>query len=114
MQSERRLLQPHVHSIAKHDTALARLNKNTFLPLPIGGKKWSMPPRAEHLPTYPERAILQKLRTGVEVAARNLDATGKSQTIPRLVAKGWIERGYSRGYYRITPKGQAALRAQIP
>jgi hypothetical protein len=73
-----------------------------------------MPSRVQHLPSYPERAILQKLRTGVEVAARSLDATGKGKTIPRLVAKGWIEPGYSSGCYRITPEGQAALRAQIP
>jgi hypothetical protein len=71
-----------------------------------------MPARASHLPSYIERRALQELRLWGELSARNLLPTGQ-QSVLKMLAKGWIERG-STGTYRITPAGDAALRAQLP
>jgi hypothetical protein len=72
-----------------------------------------MPARASHLPSYIERRALQELRSRGELSARNLLPTGQ-QSILKIMAKGWIENGSSTGTYRITPAGEAALRAQLP
>jgi DNA-binding PadR family transcriptional regulator len=72
-----------------------------------------MPPRASHLPNHLERNGLQKLLGGRELPATKLHPTG-AQTIKTMVAKGWIERGSSERVYRITPAGEAAVRAPLP
>jgi len=72
-----------------------------------------MPPRASHLPSNAERDALQKLRHGSEFTLRELAPTGH-RTVLTMTAKGWIERGSKSGTYRITPHGDAALRAKIP
>jgi hypothetical protein len=69
-----------------------------------------MPQRAGHLPTYLERSVLQKL-TGGEIPATGLSPV---TTVGKLFAKGWIEYGSSPRVYRITPTGEAALRAKLP
>jgi hypothetical protein len=76
------------------------------------GRK-SMPPRASHLPNINERIVLQGLRGVGELAAAQLPSTS-SQTIKKLLAKGWIEHGSSDRVYGITPTGEAALRAELP
>ena len=69
-----------------------------------------MPLRAGHLPNHVERSCLQKLRAHAELRADRLPA-GK-QALARLIEKGWIE---SSGFaYRITPAGEAAMKAKIP
>jgi hypothetical protein len=72
-----------------------------------------MPARASHLPSHVERRALQELRSRGELSARNLLPTGQ-QSILKMMAKGWVENGGSAGTYRITPAGEAALRAQLP
>ena len=72
-----------------------------------------MPARASHLPSHIERRALQELRSRGELSARNLEPTGH-QSILKMIGKGWLERGASTGTYRITPAGEAALRAQLP
>jgi hypothetical protein len=69
-----------------------------------------MPPRASHLPTYLERSILQKLSRG-EIPATGLSPVA---TVGKMLTKGWIEHGSSPRVYRITPAGEAALRAKLP
>jgi hypothetical protein len=69
-----------------------------------------MPPRASHLPNVFERTVLQKLTTGEKPAADLI----RGVTAKKLLAKGWIEHGNSPQVYRITPAGEAALRAKLP
>ncbi|WP_146690620.1 hypothetical protein [Bradyrhizobium canariense] len=56
---------------------------------------------------------MQKLRTGGELSGKNLEPTSH-RMILKMTAKGWVERGSASGRYRITPAGEAALRAQLP
>jgi hypothetical protein len=72
-----------------------------------------MSPRAGHLPNIYERTVLQMLRRVRELPAAELPSTS-SQTIKKLLAKGWIEHGSSHRVFRITPTGEAALRAELP
>jgi hypothetical protein len=72
-----------------------------------------MPPRASHLPNIYERTVLQRLRGVSELAVAQLPSTS-SQTIKNLLAKDWIEHGSSDRVYRMTPAGEAALRAALP
>jgi hypothetical protein len=72
-----------------------------------------MPARAGHLPTHFERSALAKLRVHAQLTARELEPTGR-QTLQKMLAKGWLERGNAPGTYRITAPGDAALRAQLP
>jgi hypothetical protein len=72
-----------------------------------------VPPRPDHLPSYVERNALLKLRSGHELPLGKLSPTGHS-SILKMIAKGWIVRGTASGSYRITPEGEAALRAKIP
>ena len=71
-----------------------------------------MPPRKAHLPNHRERTALLLLRTHGELPVVKLHPTGLS-TITRMVEKAWVEcRGSN--VYRITPAGEAALKAQLP
>ena len=73
-----------------------------------------MPARPSHLPHNLERTALQKLsgRDGLPVA--KLHPTGK-KTIAGMIAKGWIQKQVNGGEtFRITPAGEAALKAKIP
>jgi hypothetical protein len=72
-----------------------------------------MSPRANHLPNIYERSVLQMLRGVSELPPANLPSTSP-QTINKLLAKGWIEHGSSHRVCRITPSGEAALRAELP
>ena len=69
-----------------------------------------MPVRASHLPNHLERSCLLELRALGESRAAQLHA-GK-RTIIKMIEKGWIERAELA--YRITPTGEAALKAKIP
>jgi hypothetical protein len=69
-----------------------------------------MPPRASHLPNVFERTVLQKLTAGEKPAADLI----RGVTVEKLLAKGWIDHGSSPRVYRITPAGEAALRAKLP
>ena len=70
-----------------------------------------MPARASHLPSHIERRALLELRSRGELSARDLEPTGQ-RSILKMMEKGWVEG--SGGTYRITPAGEAALRAQLP
>ena len=72
-----------------------------------------MPIRSSHLPTHLERIVLQKLLAGESPSAK-LSPTTRSRLIEKLVAKGWIEHGSAARIYRITPAGEAAMRAKLP
>ena len=50
-----------------------------------------MVPRASHIPHAIERSALQKLAAGNALAARHLHPAG-TQTLARMVEKGWVER----------------------
>src|SRR5450756_1554853 len=65
-----------------------------------------MPARVSHLPTLFERDALQKLRAQGELPAVKL---ASSQTVKKMLAKGWIERANSNRIYVITSAGEAAL-----
>jgi len=70
-----------------------------------------MPPRASHLPNIDERSFLQKLSHNAEMPASNL---GSSAIFVKFMVKGWIEAGSSAHVCRITPTGEAAMRAEFP
>jgi DNA-binding PadR family transcriptional regulator len=75
-----------------------------------------MPARASHIPHNLERTTLQKMNATHGLSSAQLHPAGK-HTIARMIAKGWIEKqmdanGGAR--YRITPTGEAALKAKIP
>jgi len=75
-----------------------------------------MPPRPSHLPHNLERSALQKLSAAQGLPLAQLHPAGP-QTIARMLEKGWIERQLDPGVstrYRITPAGEAALKAKIP
>jgi hypothetical protein len=72
-----------------------------------------MPARASHLPSHIERRALLELRSRGELSARDLEPTGK-RSILKMMEKGWVEGGGATRTYRITPAGEAALRAQLP
>ena len=69
-----------------------------------------MPARPSHLPTLFERDALQKLRAQGELPALKL---ASSQTVKKMLAKGWIERANSNRIYVITSAGEAALKAKL-
>ncbi len=71
-----------------------------------------MPARVSHLPTYRERVALQLLRGRSELPLKALHPTGMS-TVAKMVSKGWVEC-VSAGTYRITPAGDAAMKAELP
>jgi DNA-binding PadR family transcriptional regulator len=56
---------------------------------------------------------MQNMRVHGELPLAKLYPTGKP-TLERMLAKGWIEVGGSPETYRITPAGEAALKAKIP
>jgi DNA-binding PadR family transcriptional regulator len=75
-----------------------------------------MPSRPSHLPHNLQRSALQKMITTQGLSSAQLYPAGK-QTVAGMVANGWIEmqmdaNGGAR--YRITPDGEAALKAKIP
>lgn len=72
-----------------------------------------MPARADHLPDNRERNALQKMSIHGALPLVKLYPTGKP-TLKRMLAKGWIELGGSPESYRITPAGEAALKAKVP
>ena len=71
-----------------------------------------MTPRDAHLPNHRERTAMLLLRTHGELPLLKLYPTGLS-TITRMVEKAWVERVGSN-LYRITPAGEAALKAELP
>ena len=71
-----------------------------------------MPSRAQHLPRHRERTALLLLRAQGELPLKHLHPTGLS-TITIMVEKAWVDRVKS-DTYRITPAGEAALKAQLP
>jgi hypothetical protein len=72
-----------------------------------------MPARPDHLPSHRERNAMQKMSIHGALPLVKLYPTGKV-TLERMLAKGWIAVGGSPQTYRITPAGEAALKAQIP
>ena len=75
-----------------------------------------MPVRASHIPHNLERTTLQKMNATEGLLARQLYPAGQV-TLNGMIAKGWIEKQMdaNRGArYRITPAGEAALKAKIP
>jgi hypothetical protein len=71
-----------------------------------------MPSRPSHLPNHRERTAMQLLRAHGELPLLKLHPTGPT-TIAKMVQKDWVERVGSDSY-RITPAGEAALRAELP
>jgi hypothetical protein len=69
-----------------------------------------MPARPSHLPTLFERDALQKLRVQGELPRAKL---ASSQTVKKMLAKGWIERAHPNQGYLITSAGEAALKAKL-
>jgi len=73
-----------------------------------------MPARPSHLPHNLERNALQKLSGTDGLPLVKLHPTGK-RTVAGMIAKGWIEKRVNGGEtFRITPAGEAALKAKIP
>ena len=75
-----------------------------------------MPVRASHIPHNLERTTLQKMNVTEGLILRQLYPAGQV-TLDKMIAKGWIEKqtDASEGArYRITPAGQAELKAKIP
>jgi hypothetical protein len=74
-----------------------------------------MPARPSHIPHHLERTTLQKMNATHGLSSAQLHPAGQ-HTIARLIAKGWIEKQMDAGgvRYRITPAGEAALKAKIP
>lgn len=72
-----------------------------------------MPARASHLPTNSERDALQRLRASGEMTLKALGPT-THRVVLKMMAKGWVEPGHNSRSYRITPTGDAALRAKMP
>jgi hypothetical protein len=75
-----------------------------------------MPARSSHIPHNLERTTLQKMNATEGLLLRQLYPAGQV-TLDRMIAKGWIQKqtnasGSAR--YRITPAGDAALKAKIP
>ena len=71
-----------------------------------------MPAAPSHLPTHRERPVLNRLRAGGELPARDFHPIGAT-TLGTLVRKGWIERR-SNDSYAITAAGEVALKAKLP
>jgi hypothetical protein len=75
-----------------------------------------MPARASHIPHNLERTTLQKMNATEGLLVRQLHPAGQG-TLNRMLAKGWIEKqmdAKAGARYRITPAGEAALKAKIP
>jgi hypothetical protein len=72
-----------------------------------------MPARPSHIPHAIERTALQKMSAIRGLSPDQLHPAG-TQTIARMLAKGWIERQSDGRTYCITPAGDAALRTPIP
>jgi hypothetical protein len=74
-----------------------------------------MPARPSHLPTTPERVTLQRMLGGRVLLISELDPAGK-QTVRKLMTKGWIALHQMKPSmsFRITPAGEAAMKAKIP
>ena len=72
-----------------------------------------MPARASHLATNSERDALQRPRISGEMTLKAIGPT-THRTVLKMMAKGWVERGSDGRMYRITPDGDAALRAKMP
>ncbi len=72
-----------------------------------------MMPRNSNLPSYVERSLLQKIRSG---EALQMDIPYSRPTLARLKSKGWIEEldNIEPISFRVTPAGKAALKAKIP
>jgi DNA-binding PadR family transcriptional regulator len=74
-----------------------------------------MPVRSSHIPDNLERTTLQKMNATEGLLLRQLYPAGQV-TLDRMIAKGWIEKQMDANGagYRITPAGEAALKAKIP
>jgi DNA-binding PadR family transcriptional regulator len=74
-----------------------------------------MPVRASHIPHNLERTVSQKMNATAWLLAKQLYPAGQV-TLNGMMAKGWIEKqtDANRARYRITPAGEAALKAKIP
>ena len=75
-----------------------------------------MPARPSHLPHYLERTALQKINATRGLSLAQLYPASR-WTIAGMIAKGWVKKqmGANRGErYRITPAGEATLKAKIP
>jgi hypothetical protein len=75
-----------------------------------------MPVRVSHIPHNLERTTLQKMNATEGLLLRQLYPAGQG-TLDRMIAKGWIEKqmdASGSASYRITPPGEAALKAKIP
>jgi hypothetical protein len=74
-----------------------------------------MPTRLSHIPHNLERTALQKMKATAGLLARQLYPTGQV-TLDGMMAKGWIAKQMDANgvRYRITPAGEAALKAKIP
>ena len=61
-----------------------------------------------------KRNALQRMRAaGGEMTLKALAPT-THRTIVKMIEKGWVERGSDSRTYRITPAGDAELRAKMP
>jgi DNA-binding IclR family transcriptional regulator len=72
-----------------------------------------VPARPSHLPTNSERDALQRLRASGEMTLKAIGPTSH-RVVLKMMAKGWVEHGSEGRTYRITPDGNAALRAKMP
>ncbi len=71
-----------------------------------------MAQRLDHLPHHVERTLLLEMRARGELSLPPREP-GRP-TIIKMLAKGWVE-GVDKPYtYRITPAGEAALKAKMP
>jgi hypothetical protein len=75
-----------------------------------------MPLRSSHIPQNLERTALQKMNATVWLLTKQLYPAGQV-TLNGMIAKGWIEKrmdAKAGARYRVTPAGEAALKAKIP
>jgi hypothetical protein len=74
-----------------------------------------MPTRPSHIPHNLERTALQKMNATAWLLAKQLYPASQV-TLDGMMAKGWIDKkmGANGARYRITPAGEAALKAKIP
>jgi hypothetical protein len=74
-----------------------------------------MPKRASHIPHNFERTTLQKMNATAWLLTRQLYPAGQVP-LDAMMAKGWIEKHMDTkgARHRITPAGEAALKAIIP
>jgi hypothetical protein len=76
-----------------------------------------MPVRSSQIPHNLERTTLQKMNATEGLLVRQLYPAGQVTLDRMLAAKDWIEKqmdAKAGAKYRITPAGEAALKAKIP